>query len=235
MLCLRAVALCDYELDQRHTLGDPRIILHHYIHPIGSHGKKSHAYFPLTDICLLPNILSYMSVTYRRLTLWGPCRYLYRYQGIWELCRSRSDFPIVCSPLRFSPWAHFSLPPIAIFHDSRRPPVRVVPPMNDLKSLTYKYIHSHFLLNVRHLGTHLPFDSPRSAIRPCSALWSRSCARRLQELWEPVQTGPSDQCKSIYQFINTSRFSNPDIYLSSHMSRFFLNLRSIAYDNPNSL
>jgi hypothetical protein len=68
---------------------------------------KDVAYFPLTNICLLPNIPAYMSVIYLGL---APFEVLViilivikAYENVATL-RSRSDSPIVCIPhYTFSP------------------------------------------------------------------------------------------------------------------------------------
>lgn len=92
--------------------------------------------------------------------------------------------------------------------------------------------HSHFLIVVRHLGTHLLRNSRLSDHAPRSDLGHLDHLDRISSN-HPIR---GDECKlgfwiSVSLFINTSRFQNSDIH-PSLMSRFFLNLRSVAYDNP---
>ena len=137
MLCLRAVALYDHVNWVKCTLWVSLVLS--YIATFALLGPaykvvwKDVAYYPLTNICLLPVIPSYVSVAYLGSTPFEVLVIILivikAYQNMVTL-RSRSDTPIVRIPLyMFSHWSPFSLSPIAIRNDSRQPPVSVIPPL----------------------------------------------------------------------------------------------------------
>lgn len=178
MLCLRAVALYDHVNWVKCTLWVSLALS--YIATFALLGPtyklvwKDVAYFPLTDICLLPVIPSYVSVVYL-----GPTPFevlviilivIKAHQNMATL-RSRSNTPIVRIPLyTLSLCSPFSLSPIAIRNDSRQPPVSVMPPIAiDPKGLTNTH-HSYFLIIVRHIGIRLLRNSRLSDFVPRSDL-----------------------------------------------------------------
>lgn len=113
MLCLRAVALYDHvnwiKCMLWATLALSFIAIFALLGPTYKVVWKEVAYFPLTNICLLPRIPSYVSVVYL-----GPTPFevlviilivIKAHENIATL-RSHSDTPIVCTPLHSS----FGLP-----------------------------------------------------------------------------------------------------------------------------